>query len=115
MISSDPKAGMASQAGEIFCAFRFPPTRKGHQIRLLDVGPPLTLTHRLQISSASVTGYGHSVKCLLVIWPSRVALTGPMGCFDDSDQLARNYFTSRTHKTLPETRSCNLTGAVAGY
>jgi len=62
---------------------------------VLSVGPP-TLTHRLQLSPVAATGYSHPAKCLLAVRHSRVALAGPMGCFDDSDQLARDCFTSRT-------------------
>jgi len=70
------------------------------------VGPPLTLTHCLQLSPVAATGYSRPAKCLLAVRPSRVALAGPMGCFDDSDQLARDYLTSRTHFQEISRRLC---------
>jgi hypothetical protein len=64
---------------------------------MISVGPPLAITHRLQLPPVEVTGYRHKVRQLLAVRPSRAELAGPMGCFDGSDEFARDYFASRTH------------------
>jgi hypothetical protein len=52
---------------------RIPGLQSGHS-----VGPPLTRTHRLRLPPVEVTGYGPTSRCPLAVWPSRVALAGPI-------------------------------------
>lgn len=58
----------------------------------MGVGPPLTITYRLESPPVEVAyGYSHmAAMCLLAVRPCRTVLAGPI-------RLTRDYFVSRTH------------------